>query len=60
MIPVAAHVMHVCNLTGTETDQLDKSIKAILREHNIHGRQSAQWWTFCTWIENLEEEEYEY
>ena len=40
-IPVAAYVMNICNLTGKEIEQLDKSVKTILREHNMHGRQSS-------------------
>ena len=39
MIPVAAYTMIVCNFTGKQLDQLDKGIKMILRENNMHGKQ---------------------
>ena len=41
VIPVAAYVMNVCNLTGKNLEHLDKGIKKILRENNMHGRQSS-------------------
>ena len=36
--PVAAYMMNVCNFTGKELDQLDKGIKKILRENNMHDK----------------------
>ena len=39
MIPVAAYMMKLCNFTVKEQDQLDKGIKNILRENDMHGKQ---------------------
>ena len=41
VIPVVAYMMNVCNFTGKELDQLDKGIKKILRENNMHGKQCS-------------------
>ena len=35
---VAAYMMNVSNFSEIELDQLDKGIKKILRENNMHGK----------------------
>ena len=34
-------MVNVCNFTGKELDQLDKEIKKILRDNNMHGKQCS-------------------
>ena len=41
VIPVAAYITNVCNFTGKELDKIDKGIKKILRENNIHRKQCS-------------------
>ena len=41
VIPVAVCMMNVCNFTGKLIDQLDKGIKKILRENNMHGNERS-------------------
>ena len=40
-IPVAGHVMNVCNLGKGELEELDKIVKSVLRREGFHGRQSS-------------------
>ena len=41
VIPVAGYVMNVCTFTKQKLDELDKVIKKILRDNNMHGRQAS-------------------
>ena len=41
VIPVAGHVMNVCNLGKGELDELDNIVKSALRRKGFHGRQSS-------------------
>lgn len=41
VIPVVTYVMNVCTFSALQLDQLDKTIKRILRENNMHGRQCS-------------------
>jgi hypothetical protein len=41
VIPVAGYIMNVVNLTKKELDGLDKVIKGVLRENQMHGRQAS-------------------
>ena len=41
VIPVAGYIMNVCNLRKGDLEQLDKSVKAILRDKGFHGRQAS-------------------
>ena len=41
VIPVAAYVMNVCKVSETDLNELDMVIKRILREKQVHGRQSS-------------------
>ena len=38
---ILADMMNVCTFTGKELDQLDKGIKKISRESNMHGEQCS-------------------
>ena len=38
VIPVTVYMMNLCNFTGKDLDQLDKGIKKILRDNNMHGK----------------------
>ena len=42
VIPVAAYVMNVCNLSKGELEELDQMIKRELRNNNMLGRQSSE------------------
>ena len=39
VIPVAGWVMNVCNLGKGDLDELDKTMKCVLRREGFHGRQ---------------------
>ena len=41
VIPVAGYVMNVCNLGKGDTDELDMTVKSVLRREGFHGRQSS-------------------
>ena len=41
VIPVAGHVMNVCNLGKHDLDELDTTEKSALRREGFHGRQSS-------------------
>ena len=41
VIPVAGYIMNVCVIRKGELEELDKMVKDILRERNIHGRQAS-------------------
>ena len=41
VIPVDGYIMNVCNLRKGDLEQLDKSVKAILRDKGFHGRQAS-------------------
>ena len=42
VMPVAAYVMNVCNLSKGELEELDQMIKRELRSNNMLGRQSSE------------------
>ena len=41
VIPVAGYVMNVCNLGKGDLDELDMTVKSVLRREGFHGRQSS-------------------
>ena len=41
VISDAAYIMNVYNFTGQELEQLDKGIRKILRENNMHCKQCS-------------------
>jgi hypothetical protein len=41
VIPVAGYLMNVCKFSKEDLDRLDKCVKKILRDNNMHGRQSS-------------------
>ena len=43
VISVAPYMMNICNFIVKELDQLDKGIKKILRDNNIHGKQCSDY-----------------
>ena len=40
-IAVAGYVMNVCNLGKGDLDELDMTVKSVLRREGFHGRQSS-------------------
>ena len=38
VIPVTVYMMNLCNFTGKDLDQLDKGIKKILSDNNMHDK----------------------
>ena len=40
-IPVAGCVMNVCNLGKGDLDELNMTVKSVLRREGFHGRQSS-------------------
>ena len=38
VIPVIVYMMNLCNFTGKDLDQLDKGIKKVVRDSNMHGK----------------------
>ena len=41
VIPAADYVMNVCNLRKGDLDELDMTVKSVLRREGFHGRQSS-------------------
>ena len=41
VIPVAGYVMNVCNLGKGDLDELDMTVKSVLRRERFYGRQSS-------------------
>ena len=41
VIPVAGYLMNVCKFSKSDLDGLDKIVKQVLRENNMHGKQCS-------------------